>query len=287
MAKPISRKAALAMGALTPYLAGKLAADAKISILPTLATVTAKTWAADKTRIKIALDAACKGKLAVDADLEDVIELLDTLDDVTDEVADVVASEIAAPEPAEAALDDDGEMMDRLSGVLKAQGLTDEQIAAVMAAMKPEVDGEPPAKTAQDDKEKGAKDTDDKADKDKPVGITKTAMDAAIKVAANAAAAAAETATIARLRGVQKAEREVHPFIGALDAAPDNAPAVYRLALDHAGVDLTDVPSSAYGALLRALPKPEAVRPQVEKVAMDGAAEAFEKRFPLANRFVQ
>ncbi len=287
MAKPISRKAALAMGALTPYLAGKLAADAKISILPTLATVTAKTWAADKLRIKVALDAACKGKLAADADLEDVMELLGTLDEVTDEVADLVASEVATPEVGETALDDDGDMMERLSGVLEAQGLDDEEIAAVMAAMKPEVDGEPPAKTAQDDKDKNAKSADDKDDKDKPVGITKTAMDAAIKVAANAAAAAAETATIARLRGVQKAEREVHPFIGALDAAPDNAPAVYKLALDHLGHDMDGIPPSAYGAFLRALPKPEAVKPQVEKVAMDGAAEAFEKRFPLANRFVQ
>lgn len=283
MAKPISRKAALAMGALTPYLAGKLAADAKISIAPTLAKVTAATWAADKAKIKVALDKACKGKLAADADLEDVIELLDTLDDVTDEVADVVASEVAKPEVGETALDDDGDMMERLSGVLKAQELSEEQIAAVMAALKPEVKADLP-ETAQDDKDKADKDADTK---DKPVGITKTAMDAAIRLAADTAAANAEAATIARLRGVQRAEREVHPFIGALDAAPDTAAAVYKLALDHAGVDLTDVPSSAYGALLRALPKPEVVKPQVEKIAMDGAADAFEKRFPQSNRFVQ
>jgi hypothetical protein len=274
MAKQLTRKGALTMGALTPYLSGKLAADAKIDIMPTLRAVTLKTWATDKPKIKAALDAACKGKLAADADLEDVIELLDKLDDVTDELDDMAPGE-AAPVVAKAATDDDGEMLDRLSGVLKAQGLSDDQVAAVMAAMKPEVDAGPAKPVAQDDK-----------DKDKPVGITKAAMDAAIKVASDAAAKSAEGTTIARLQAVRQAERDAQPFLGALDAAPDTAAAIYKLALDAAGVDVTDVPPAAYGALLRALPKPGEAKPaNTARVALDAAGgKGLDDMFPNRNR---
>ncbi len=269
MAKPLTRQAARTMGALQVYLTPKLAQDAKVALSPLLAGVTGKTWKADKPKIKVALDAAVKGKLAKDADLEDVIELLDTLDDVADEVAEVVAGEGAADPVAK----DEGELpakvMEFLTGKLSA-----EDLAALKAMLAPSADPASPA--AQDD------------GKGKPAPITKAAMDAAITLAADAAAKSAQDATIARLSAARQAERDVQPFLGALDAAPDTAAAIYKLALDAQGVDLTGLPPEAYGAVLRALPKPGEAKPQASKVAMDATTTAaFDKRFPNANRLAR
>lgn len=65
----------------------------------------------------------------------------------------------------------------------------------------------------------------------------------------------ARTGALAEAAAIRTAEREVEPFIGEV-AAMDSAAAVYKLALDHLKVDLTGVPETAYGAVLRTQPKP-------------------------------
>ena len=261
----------LAETALRAYLGPKLAADAKINLRPVVKAMSDKTWAAGKLRLKSALDRAVKGKLAQDADIEDVIQLLDSLDDVAEEVAAAVdpgASAATVP----AAADDDADMMDRLKEVLKAKGMSDENIAAVLAAMKPEVDTPAPAAT----------------DRHAAPVVTKAAMDSAITVATRIAAKNAEDATIARLNAVRTAERDVQPFIGEIAIAQDSAPAVYKLALDHLKVDLAGVPAEAYGALLKALPKPGAAKAAAPRIAADAAASSERsKRFPNASRLSQ
>lgn len=116
---------------------------------------------------------------------------------------------------------------------------------------------------ADEDDKKAAKDEDDK-DED---AVPKAAMDAAIRKV--------EADTIARMNAIRRAEREVAPFIGEV-VAMDSAASVYKLALDHLKVDLTDVPPEAYGALLRALPK----APATPRVALDAApAAGFDERW--------
>ena len=271
-AKKLSRPALLAGTALRIHLQPKMAADAKFDLTPIVAKVKGgKAWKGEKARIKTALDAALQGKLATDADLEDVIELLDQLDDVTEEVAAAVESPAVETPAAE---DDDADMMDRLREVLKAKGMSEEDVDAILAAMKPEVD--PPA----------ANDAD--KDKDKPVpGITKAAMDSAIAAATRIAADKARTDTIAQLRAIQTAEREVLPFVGPIAVAMDSAADVYKFALDHLKIDVTGLPAEGFGPLLRALPKPGESKPRVTPQAHDAAAASDRsKRFPNANRLL-
>jgi hypothetical protein len=130
-------------------------------------------------------------------------------------------------------------------------------------------------KEAEDEDEE-----DDKKDK-KDKEESKAAMDSAIK----SAVAATEKATIQRMNAIRAAEKEVQPFIGEV-VAQDSAEAVYKLALDHAGIDLTGVHPSAYGAMVRMLPKPGDIKQP--RVAMDAVhADDFAKRFPTAGKLVR
>lgn len=120
----------------------------------------------------------------------------------------------------------------------------------------------------EDDKEAAkAKDEEDK----------KAAMDAAIKVATENAVKAAT----ANAQAIRKAEREVQPLVGEI-AAMDSAEAVYRFALDSAGVDNQGVHASALPALIKmAVQSKSAVTPRV--AADSAAADDFRKRFPTAS----
>jgi hypothetical protein len=128
---------------------------------------------------------------------------------------------------------------------------------------KKRMDAKKPAADEEDDKE------DKKADK--------AAMDSAIR----SAVSAAETATVKRMNAIRQAEREVQPLIGEV-VAQDSAEAVYKLALDHAGVDLAGVPAAAFGAMVRMLSKPAEKSP---RVAMDAASTTdFAAMFPTAGK---
>lgn len=126
---------------------------------------------------------------------------------------------------------------------------------------------------ARKKKAAGATDTDPEGKEEK---VDKKAMDAAIA----AAVATAERNTAARLKAIRVAEQEVQPLIGEV-AAQDSAEAIYKLALDAAGVDLEDVPPSAYRAIVKNLTKVS--EKQVPKVAQDSAGMAsFKELFPTA-----
>lgn len=114
--------------------------------------------------------------------------------------------------------------------------------------------------------------------KEPPKVVSRPAMDAAIAQAS----AAGEARAIARFNDVRTAEKLVAPFVGEV-VAMDSAAAVYKLALDAAGVDLAGVPEAAYGAMVRMLPKPGTVTQTTPRVAMDSSGLAdFSKRFPTA-----
>jgi hypothetical protein len=168
------------------------------------------------------------------------------------------------------------------------------------ASIKPEdlakklslaLDAEP-----DDDKKKPAEDSDeqgdDESDEDykKRMDAKKAAMDAEEaeaakekkddKAAMDAAIKQVKADTVATMNAIRQAEKEVQPLIGEV-VAQDSAEAVYKLALGHAGVDLTGVHASAYGAMVRMLPKPGDIKQP--RVAMDAAqSTGFAERFPTA-----
>lgn len=131
---------------------------------------------------------------------------------------------------------------------------------------------------ARDKKAKDA-DPDDKEDKKDKAEDVKAAMDAALAKAR----ADTETAVIARMNAIAQAREDVRPIIGAVGIAMDSAAAIYKLALDHRKVDLAGVPPEAYGAILKALPKPSTDR---QPMAMDHAAggNSLLTKFPALAR---
>jgi hypothetical protein len=260
-----------------------MATDHKLPDLkPVLGDVTAKNWKSSKPKIAARLASATKGKLAADADLEDVITMLDQLDDVTDEMADAPTPMKAdgMMDPDEEALDGDAEMMEKVRAIIGPDA-DETKVKALCDLMKPAagIDAEPPLPKPTDKP---------------PMKMEKGAMDAAIaKMAKDNAAALAKTAreteekTIARLHAIRDAERDVRPYIGELAMAQDSAADVYRLALDSLGVDASGVSEvSALKLILQAHPKPgETKAPPAAKarIGQDSAATAsFKALFPNA-----
>lgn len=106
MAKsPMSRKAILVQGALMSHLAPRLAQDATIDLPGVLKGVTAKNFATEKGAIASRLTKAAEGKLAQDAELGDITELLDALEKV--EPAEDEELDPNDPNKAPGAQDDD------------------------------------------------------------------------------------------------------------------------------------------------------------------------------------
>lgn len=129
------------------------------------------------------------------------------------------------------------------------------------------------AEDEDDEEQVAAKGADEEDDKDEKVD--KKAMDSALK--------AVERNTIKRMSDIRQAEEEVRPLIGAV-VAQDSAAAVYKLALDAAGVDLEGVHPSAYRTLVQMQAKNATAKP-VPRIAQDAKAnDDFAKRFPTAGK---
>lgn len=138
-----------------------------------------------------------------------------------------------------------------------------EQVAKDSDKRDDETDEEYKARMAKDN-------YDEDKDDDK---VSKTAMDSAIGAAVNAERQ--------RQLAIRQAEKDVHHVVGDI-VAQDSAEAVYKLALDAKGVDLTGVDKSAYRALFKAVcTVGETSKP---KLAQDSAVSsgAFAELFPSA-----
>lgn len=266
MPKQLSRMALLAAIQVKQAVKPKLAQDAKIDWRKLVEGVTVANYKASKPKIKIALDAAVNGKLAKDADIDDVVELLDKLDDVSEELAPELADAAPAdpnPKPAE-------------DGTLTPE--EEAELARLLAKKGTAQDAVPPVPPK--------KDPPVPAKKDPP------AMDSVSQVAMDAAIAKTKTdteaATIKRMVNLSAAQRFVQPWVGELDGAEDkllamdSATDVYKLALELLEVDIADVHPSAYRAVLNAQPKPLDPTPsQTNTIAMDaGTLSGLAKRFP-------
>jgi hypothetical protein len=79
---------------------------------------------------------------------------------------------------------------------------------------------------------------------------------------------------VKRWRDIRTAEREVRPIIGELPMELDSISEIYRLALDHAGIDTAGARPAAYRGLVKTI-----------RIAMDAsAAKRFADRYPNAGR---
>ena len=258
--KVLSRKAVQAQGALMAYLAPKLAQDAKVNLAPLFEGLSAKNFKDKKAGLVSGLKSATKDKLAKDASIDDVTQLLDALQEA--EVQEGADTDPNTGLPMEMeAMDTDGngaKLLAFLKGKLspadmaeaeklcKGEGAADEPLPTPGAAKKPE---------------------------EEPV--TKGAMDAALAKARDESAKNA--------REIREAERAVRPWVGDLAIAQDTAADVYKTALNALGVKLDGIHPSAYRAVLEAQPLPS--RKPKEPIAADAASvKGFFDRFPDAKR---
>ncbi len=261
----LTRKAAMAQGAVIALLAPKLAQDAKVDLTGAFNGVTAKNYTEKQPEIRAAIAKACEGKLAADAKLDDVHLALDSM-------AAYVPAEDAAEVPAKKPAGEDGAETDEE----KAARLKKEKaaVAKAKAAAKQDVDD------GDDDDYVPAQDM-----------VTKTAMDAAISEAvkrASADGAAAGAAEAVRTqREIRDAENAVRPYVGNLAVTCDSAEQVYRTALKTMNVpNIDSVHASALPVILGLQAKPgEKKAPSTERLGMDAkAAASFAERYPEAAR---
>ena len=269
-ATPLPRSVRVAALALDTYLRPKLFKDTKIDLGNLLDGKTGKAWATSKTLVKDALDAEIRDHTVKGADVSDLSEFLNRLDDV-------VGDEDPMPKAAIDEKDDDD----------KKKEAEDEEEDDKKKAEDSEEDdeddeGEEKKKKAEA-KDKSAKDKSakDKSAKDGAM-ITKSAMDAALADVAKRT----ETATIARLMATREAERKVRPWVGDIVIAQDSPEGVFRIALDALGVNAKGLHPDALEPILMAQPKPgDEERRQRPRVAMDSGAEnKYLEMFPNFNR---
>lgn len=128
-----------------------------------------------------------------------------------------------------------------------------------------------------DEKKKTADDEDDEDDK-KDEKVSKTAMDSAIRLAADSATKKAAQ----NYRALREAELAVRPLIGDV-VAMDSAEEVYRTALEQHGIDVKGIHHSAFPAMVQmAISQKQNSRPVI---AQDSASISdFEKDFPTAGK---
>lgn len=248
----LTRKAALAQGAIMTYLAPLLAQDAAVDLKPLLAEVTAAEWKRQRGPLAAGIVTATTGKLMPGAALDGLPGLLKALDAVDPDEEDKKAE------------DEDDEDDEK-------KGAEDEQDDDEQEAMDED-------KADEDEKAKTAKDR-------------RKAMDAAVARAVEAAVGPAvkraEKAVAERLAGVRKAEDEVAPYVGRLALAHDTAEGVYRTALGALGVDTEGVHPSALRAILKAQPLPGVAQRVAPAMAQDEkSVSSFQAMFPEASKHV-
>lgn len=129
-----------------------------------------------------------------------------------------------------------------------------------------------------DEKKKKTADDEDDEDDEKDDKVSKTAMDAAIRLAKDSAAKQAAK----NFREVREAEQAVRPLIGDV-VAMDSAADVYRTALEQSGIDVKGIHHSAFPAMVQmAINQKQNSRPVI---AQDSASISdFEKDFPTAGK---
>ncbi len=253
-----SKKALLVRGAVAAYVRPFIAADAKMpDLVDALQGVNRANFKASKAKLatRIAKDA----KLDEDA-AKGLTVVLDAMDKEDCDGEDDEMSADDEPKPGKDPAEDEDDPDDDDDDMTEA-----EKKAKAKKAAKDKAAAD--AKAAKDAEEKAAKD--------------KKAMDAAIADAVTRA----RTETIAQMNAIATAKTEVMPFVGEITAAMDSAEDVYKFALDHQGVELDDVPPSAYRAMVKMLRDPAEPMPRIAQDA--STVGKVDKMFPGFAHFAQ
>lgn len=243
-AMKLNRKGVAMLAALGAVLKPRLAMDAN---LPDLVPIISANK--DSKRIAKDVHSKLKGKLAQDMEIN------------AEELGEIIAAatEGVEDEPTTAVDEEGGDLGAQLAALLAGK-VSDEDLARIKAI----VSGQ-----AMDEGD------DDKKDDDK---VDRKAMDSALK--------AVRAETVAQMQAIRTAEEEVRPLIGAV-MAQDSAAAVYKLALDQAGIDVTGVDPSAYRAMVK-MHAANKVASKPAPIAMDSnAVSDFSTRYPQASGLVR
>lgn len=240
-----SRKALMVRGAVAAFVGPLLKSGSRLAYDAILADVTRETWPTQKPKIVDTIVARATPILAADAKLDpDALKLaLDKADEDEDRAEDDDL------EAMDADMDDEEREEEKKARAEdRGKGMSAKDRKKAMDARKAARD----AKRAKDAKKAKDEKEDDEDEERKADAEDKgKAMDAAIA----AAEQRAEERAVARMTAVAQAREDVRPIIGAVDLAMDSAATIYKAALNHLKVDLTGVPESAYGAVLKAIPK--------------------------------
>lgn len=262
-----SAKGALAAGAVMVFLKPRLAADAKLDIVKLFEGVTAKNFGDKKQGLHDAIVKAATPLLAADAQLTDVMQLLDSVEKVE-------------------ALDAEPPMQPPVDGTMDAEPVKEK---ATDSDEDDDANDEfPPKEKKAGDED--VDDDDDKKGKDEFPPKEKKGDDTMGKDAVNKLVKGAVAAAKAEMAAVRDAEKAVRPYVGELAMACDSADAVYGAALEIMGVPTKGIHPSAWPALLEMQGKIEngARRPAYATDAapdFSGAdVDAFNARFPGAAR---
>lgn len=259
-----SKRALMLHGALVAFVGPKLAQDSKVNLTAALGKVTAKTRGKDAAGIAAAVVKAASPKLAQDEGLavEDVVKIINAVDGVEGAPAE---DEDNIPEPGPDP--DDGMVNDADNDLIAKimQFLTGKLSDEDMGELGELVGGNTATDEEPDDGEDGC--APEPASK-----VAKPAMD---------------KRTVGKvLAEIREAERLVAPHIGEVSVAMDSAAAIYKLALDNAGVDTAGVPASAYKAMVKLLPAPNSGDKPVLAMDRQNAGKSFAERFPTANTLI-
>lgn len=296
--------------ALSVTLRPRLAQDVKINWAPAVKGLTAKNFAEKKAKLAADIKAQTAGKMAKDADLQDVVEVIEALAPMLEGDPAIDPNAVSA-NPVE---DEDDDKPD-LAAILKEMGILDDDIAKVVAKMsgggaqddapsnmgsgsiggeltdgREDAGGGSTRTYAPTDNSSiatggAADEDDDKKDKDKKAMdariaerlkgmVSKSAMDSAIATAVKSATDAAT----ARVNAIHEAKTHVRQWVGEQPALTfDSADSVYRAALKSLNVPNVDkLHADALRPILDAQPKPgDKLRNHVPAhIAQDAAAKS-------------
>ena len=272
--------------AFTGYaIAKNMAQDSAVDFTPLVADITKQNFKNRKPVLALALRGALSGKIAADADLDDVEQMLDAVEEAVEDLKDTV-DDIPSAGPADPAPDavdaSEGEVLSFLSGKLSEEDL--ETVRGMLSGSEA-----PAAPMAGDEKDKADKDGKDKPAQDAAPKapdmknyVSRPAMDSAIaKAVKDATAAAAESHR--KLRDTEQFCRKHAGELPAMDSEED----YLRAACDVKGIDHRGVQTSALRPLIEVAAKFESKAPKAapRTVAQDAASRSeAEKLFPHMNR---
>lgn len=279
MAKSVkmTRTGAAVRSVIALHIAPRLAQDAKVDLRPILAKLTAKNFAAQKPTIIAGITTAAKGKLAKDASLGDVTDLIDALEKAP--IADG-EEEMDVEDMPEETMDGESDIHNFLKGKLGEDDYMKacDMLKAGAHAADEDDDEEEKKKKAKEAEEKMAGDVEEAVKEKTKDMVDKKAMDSAIT--------AAVSTERKRQQDIADAREEVRPAVGTLKGAFDSALGVYQAALGVLGVADADKINdlTACKAVMKAQ-KPQGSQVPAPKIATDAAVEkSLAERFPHAAR---